>query len=198
VLEELHNTKFHRNGRNTDLLDATDVISGLSGGSILAAYYAAFGAEELPKFERDFLRQNFQNSLILQALRPGSLYDLTSLWYGRTHLQARRLDEIYEGKTYADVERNPRHPQLAIAATDMSLGTPFEFTADLRHSARQRAQAGVHQRQFGAGSRQQHRPERQAAGRQASRRHAFVRRRRARPWRHRNSCSTPPASGGKT
>lgn len=130
VLEELHNTRFHWNGRNTDLLDATDVVSGVSGGSILAAYYAAFGAEELPKFERDFLRQNFQNSLILQALRPGSLYDLTSPWYGRTHLLARRLDEIYQGKTYADVERNPRHPQLVIAATDMSLGTPFEFTAD--------------------------------------------------------------------
>ncbi len=77
----------------------------------------------------DFLRQNFQNSLILQAL-PGSLQDLTSPWYGRSHLLARRLDEIYEGKTYADIERNPRHPQLVIAATDMSLGTPFEFTAD--------------------------------------------------------------------
>ncbi|MDM0012279.1 patatin-like phospholipase family protein [Variovorax sp. J22P168] len=130
VLEELRRTKFQLNGRNSDLLDATDVISGVSGGSILAAYYAAFGADKLPDFERDFLRQNFQNSLILQALRPGSLYDLTSPWYGRTHLLARRLDEIYEGKTYADIERNTRHPQLVIAATDMSLGTPFEFTSD--------------------------------------------------------------------
>jgi NTE family protein len=130
VLAELHRTQFEWNSRSTDLLDATDVISGVSGGSILAAYYAAFGAEKLPDFERDFLRQNFQNSLILQALRPRSLYDLSSPWYGRTHLLARRLDEIYEGKTYADVERNPRHPQLVIAATDLSLGTPFEFTAD--------------------------------------------------------------------
>lgn len=130
VLEELRRTKFDLNGRHADLLDATDVISGVSGGSILAAYYAAFGADKLQDFERDFLRQNFQNSLILQALRPGSLYDLSSPWYGRSHLLARRLDEIYEGKTYADIERNPRHPQLVIAATDMSLGTAFEFTAD--------------------------------------------------------------------
>lgn len=130
VLAELHRTQFDWNGRRTDLLDATDVISGVSGGSILAAYYAAFGAKKLPDFERDFLRQNFQNSLILQALRPGSLYDLTSPWYGRSHLLARRLDEIYEGKTYGDVEGDPRHPQLVIAATDMSLGTPFEFTPD--------------------------------------------------------------------
>ena len=130
VLAELRRTKFDLNGRHSDLLDATDVISGVSGGSILAAYYAAFGAEKLPDFERDFLRQNFQNSLILQALRPRSLYDLTSPWYGRSHLLMRRLDEIYEGKTYADIENSPRHPQLVIAATDMSLGTPFEFTAD--------------------------------------------------------------------
>lgn len=130
VLEELHHTRFRWNGRETDLLDATDVISGVSGGSILAAYYAAFGVQGLPNFESIFLRQNFQNSLILQALRPSSLYDLTSPWYGRSHLLARRLDEIYQGKTYGDLENDPRHPQLVIAATDMSLGTPFEFTQD--------------------------------------------------------------------
>ncbi|WP_431275101.1 patatin-like phospholipase family protein [Variovorax ureilyticus] len=124
VLEELHHTRFQWNGRETDLLDATDVISGVSGGSILAAYYAAFGAEGLPSFESVFLRQNFQNSLILQALRPSSLHDLTSPWYGRSHLLARRLDEIYQGKTYGDLDKDPRHPQLVIAATDMSLGTP--------------------------------------------------------------------------
>ncbi|SEB01169.1 patatin-like phospholipase family protein [Variovorax sp. YR216] len=130
VLEELRDTRFQWNGRETDLLNATDVISGVSGGSILAAYYAAFGAEGLPNFETIFLRQNFQNSLILQALRPSSLHDLTSPWYGRSHLLARRLDAIYQGKTYADIENDPRHPQLVIAATDMSLGTPFEFTQD--------------------------------------------------------------------
>jgi NTE family protein len=130
VLEELHRTRFDWNGRETDLLDATDVISGVSGGSILAAYYAAFGAERLESFETVFLRQNFQNSLIWQALRPGNLHDLTSPWYGRSHLLARRLDEIYEGKTYGDIERDPRTPQLVIVATDMSLGTPFEFTQD--------------------------------------------------------------------
>lgn len=128
VLTELHQTRFPWKGREHDLLDATDVISGVSGGSILAAYFAAFGAEGLPNFERDFLRQNFQNSLITQTLQPTHLVELTSPWFGRSQLLARRLDVLYQGKTYADVERNPRHPQLVIAATDMSLGAPFEFT----------------------------------------------------------------------
>ncbi len=130
VLTEMQNTVFEWNGRRTTLLDATDVVSGVSGGSIVAAYYAAHGIEGLPRFEHEFLRQNFQNSLITQALRPGNLVDLTSPWLGRTHLLARRLDELYAGKTFGDVERRPRHPQLFITATDMSLGTGFEFTWD--------------------------------------------------------------------
>lgn len=128
VLTEMQNTVFEWNGRRTTLLDATDVVSGVSGGSIVAAYYAAHGIEGLPRFEHEFLRQNFQNSLITQALRPGNLVDLTSPWFGRTHLLARRLDELYAGQTFGDVEKRPRHPQLFITATDMSLGTGFEFT----------------------------------------------------------------------
>ena len=78
VLTEMQETRFEGNGRSTTLLDATDVVSGVSGGSIVAAYFAAHGIEGLPRFEQDFLHQSFQNSLITQALRPGNLVDLTS------------------------------------------------------------------------------------------------------------------------
>lgn len=128
VLTQMQQTRFFWNGNPTTLLDATDVISGVSGGSIVAAYLAAHGIDGLPRFEQEFLRQNFQNSLITQALRPGNLADMTSPWFGRTHMLARRLDELYGGRTFGDVERRPRHPQLFITATDMSLGTGFEFT----------------------------------------------------------------------
>lgn len=130
VLSELQRTHFQWNGQDKNLLEATDVISGVSGGSILAAYYAAFGAKGLAGFEPDFLRQNFQNSLITQTLQPAHLIELTSPWFGRSQLLARRLDALYRGMTYADIERQPRHPQLVIASTDMSLGTGFEFTDD--------------------------------------------------------------------
>ena len=130
VLTEMQVTRFDWNGRPTTLLDATDVISGVSGGSIVAAYLAAHGIEGLPRFEQEFLRQNFQNSLITQALRPGNLVDLTSPWIGRTHLLARRLDTLYGGLTFGDVARRPGHPQLFITATDLSLGSGFEFTRD--------------------------------------------------------------------
>ena len=128
VLTEMQETRFAWNGRPTTLLDATDVVSGVSGGSIVAAYFAAHGIDGLPRFEHEFLRQNFQNSLITQALRPSNLVDMTSPWFGRTHMLARRLDELYGGLTFGDVEQRPRHPQLFITATDMSLGAGFEFT----------------------------------------------------------------------
>ena len=130
VLTAMQQAQFHWNGRDNNLLDATDVISGVSGGSIMAAYFAAYGSTGLPRFEEDFLRQNFQNSLIKQALHPGNLIDLTSPWIGRSNLLAQRLDTLFGGMTFGDVERRPRHPQLFITATDMSLGTSFEFTMD--------------------------------------------------------------------
>ena len=130
VLRELEDHEFDWRGKRLTLLEATDLISAVSGGSIVAAYYAAFGRAGLPNFEREFLRQNFQQSLLGLMARPSNLHDLSSPWFGRAHLLARRLDALYQGKTFADLERNPRHPQLIITATDLSRGTGFEFTWD--------------------------------------------------------------------
>ncbi|MES2941954.1 MAG: patatin-like phospholipase family protein [Pseudomonadota bacterium] len=128
VLQALHQTPIAWGGRNTTLLNRVGFVSGVSGGSILAAYYAAFGTETFERFEPEFLRQNFQDSLISLALKPGNLIDLSSPWFGRSQLLARRLDELYRGKTFADVWARPGHPRLLISATDLSLGSSFEFS----------------------------------------------------------------------
>ncbi len=130
VLRELDDHRFELNGKPQTLLETTDVISGVSGGSIVAAYYAAFGRQGLPRFEQEFLRQDFQKSLTGMLLNPGNLHALSSPWFGRSHLLARRLDGLYQGKTFADVESDPRRPQLIVTATDLSRGTGFEFTWD--------------------------------------------------------------------
>jgi NTE family protein len=128
VLDGLRQTPVRWNGRDGALLDELDVISGVSGGSIIAAYYAAFGARTFPAFEREFLQQDFQDRLISHMLRPASLVELSSPWFGRTHLLARRLDTLYEGLTFGDLAARPRQPQLLISATDLSLGSGFEFS----------------------------------------------------------------------
>jgi len=54
--------------------------------------------------------------------RPGNLLDLSSPWFGRSHLLERRLADLYQGKTFADL---PRQPRLLVSATDLSLGASF-------------------------------------------------------------------------
>ena len=130
VLKALHQTPITLNGRNTSLLDQVGVITGVSGGSIVATYYAAFGTETFNRFETDFLRQNFQDTLISHALKPGNLIDLSSPWFGRTQLLAQRLDGLYRGKTFGDMWARPGHPRLLVSATDLSLGSSFEFSWD--------------------------------------------------------------------
>ena len=71
MLQALHQTPVLLNGMQSSLLNQVGVISGVSGGSMVAAYYAAFGAETFERFESDFLRKNFRDSLISFALKPG-------------------------------------------------------------------------------------------------------------------------------
>ena len=125
VLDALRQTEVLWQGRKKTLIDELDVISGVSGGSIIAAYYAAFGSATFPAFEEHFLRQNFQDSLVSNMFQPGNLVDLSSPWFGRSHLLERRLAELYHGKTFADL---PSQPRLLVSATDLSLGSSFEFT----------------------------------------------------------------------
>ncbi len=130
VLRELKSSQFSLNGKKTTLLDEVSLISGVSGGSILAAHFAAFGDETLSKFESDFLLQPFEDRLLRQALWPTGLYRLTSPWYGRTHLLAERLDTLYQGMTFEDVRKRPNAPELIITATDLTTGAPFDFTPE--------------------------------------------------------------------
>jgi NTE family protein len=130
VLREMKATRFAVNDAETTLLDEVKLISGVSGGSILAAHFAAFGEQSLAQFETDFLLQNFEGTLIQLALSPGRLHRLSSPWYGRSHVLAERLDELYQGRTFGDLLARPRGPELLVTATDLTTGAPFEFTPE--------------------------------------------------------------------
>lgn len=130
VLEELKATRFEMDGRTTTLLDEVGLISGVSGGSVLATYYAAFGDEVFTRFEPDFLRADFQSGLISHILSPTSLYRLSSPWYGRSDALAQRLDPVFRGLTFGDLRARQQGPQLLVTATDLTTGAPFEFTPE--------------------------------------------------------------------
>lgn len=131
VLEELKATQFELDGRPTTLLDEVGLISGVSGGSILAGYYAAFGDEVFTRFEREFLLVNFQSGLIRDILlSPVTVYQLSSPWYGRSDTLARQLDTVFRGVTFGDLRAQHSRRRLLVTATDLTTGAPFEFTPE--------------------------------------------------------------------
>jgi len=131
VLNELKSTPLQRHGATTNLFDEIDVVAGVSGGSITAAYLAAFGNGIFRDFEPTFLKADFQGALLSRTRSPGNALQLSSPWFGRGHLLAEQLDEtLFRGTTYGDLAARRTRPFLLVTATDLTQGSGFEFSQD--------------------------------------------------------------------
>ena len=131
VLEVLAATPITGHGKTASLLEKTDLVHGVSGGSILATYLGLHGKNTVPRFEREFLQQNLQSTVLRQLLSLANLPRLTSPQYGRGDLLAEELDRLlYHGATFADLANRRQGPFAVISATDMSLGQRVEFTQE--------------------------------------------------------------------
>jgi NTE family protein len=131
VLEALRDTAIVWDGRPQRLIDQLDIMSALSGGSILAAWYALRGVDGLADFEARFLNASLQQELEVAVLTPRSLWRIQSPRFGRGDLLAEQLDErLFEGATFADLSRRLRKPFVVIYASDMFNGSRFEFVQD--------------------------------------------------------------------
>ncbi len=129
VLDRLRTTMIHWEGHDTSLLNEIDVVSGVSGGSITAAYFSAFGDRLFQDFKPLFLDRDFESDLISHAIKPSNAYRLTSPRFGRGNLLAEQLDGLlFHGITYGQIESTRPRPKLLITATDLSLGASFQFT----------------------------------------------------------------------
>lgn len=130
VLEQLRDTGITWEGVRKSLLDEVDLITSVSGGSYTAAYYALFRERVFTDFERDFLLRNVQGQLTRKLLAPGNLVRTSSRTFGRSDLVAEYLDKyLFHGATFGDLQQRGR-PFVLVNASDMSLGTRFEFTQD--------------------------------------------------------------------
>jgi NTE family protein len=127
VLERLAAERITWNGSSKRLLDEVDIINAVSGGAMTAAYYALHGERLFSDFERRFFRPKLQDQLESRILSMAAIPRLMSTRYGRVDMVQEFLDEaLYEKKTYADLPR--RRPYLIVSASDMALGSRFEFT----------------------------------------------------------------------
>ena len=92
VLEQFKNVKVKSTDKGNTLLDNIDIAYGVSGGSILAAYFALEGKDIIPKFANQFLKVNFQKDIITEVFSLSNLPRLTSPQYGRGDLLQERLN----------------------------------------------------------------------------------------------------------
>ena len=131
VLEQFKHTPVKSGRQAGNLLENIDLVYGVSGGSLLAAYFALQGADVIPKFENDFLKKNFQSEVINQVLSFSNLPRLTSPQFGRGDLLQEQLNlALYRNATFADLAHKRKGPFAVISATDMNIGQKITFTQE--------------------------------------------------------------------
>ena len=127
VLRELRDTSVSVRGERKSLLDEVDLITSVSGGSFVSAYYGLFGDRIFDDFEERFLRRNVQGSLIRGLLRPKNWFRLASTFFDRTELAIELYDrKIFDGATFGDLLA-AEGPYLQINAADLGVGYRFTF-----------------------------------------------------------------------
>jgi NTE family protein len=128
VLEFLRNTEvIAAKGTRVRLLDAVDVITGVSGGSFTALAYGLYGEKLFDDYEQRFLKRDVQGELIARAFNPGNWGKLSSTAWGRSELAADLYDEIlFNGATFGDLDRGDG-PFIIASATDITTGGRLGF-----------------------------------------------------------------------
>ena len=131
VLQELARTEIVIDGTRRRLLDEIDVISSVSGGSFTAAYFGLFGDRIFEDFEEKFLKIKVQSKLTGKLFSPWVWPKLWSRKYNRNDMAVDYYNKIlFEDKTFADLAHKGNPPFIVINASDMALGTRWEFTQD--------------------------------------------------------------------
>jgi predicted acylesterase/phospholipase RssA len=129
ALEFLRRTEVAApDGTKLRLLDAVDMITGVSGGSFTALAYGLYGDKLFADYEQRFLKRNVQGELLSRAASPGHWADYIGGTAGRSELAANYYDEIlFNGATFGDLDRGDG-PYIVASATDISTGSRIPFS----------------------------------------------------------------------
>ncbi|MDG6881721.1 Patatin-like phospholipase [Phocoenobacter uteri] len=131
VLEEFAKTPINPTAKGNTLLENVDLVYGVSGGSVLAAYFSLEGKNVVPTFEKNFLKTNFQKQMMSKLFSTSSMSRLTSPQFGRGDLLEEQLNlALFKNKTFADLQYHRQGPFAVISATDMKAGQRINFTQE--------------------------------------------------------------------
>lgn len=129
VLTQMRRTQIVWEGEPRRLLDELDFLSGVSGGSLIAGYYALHREQTFERFESEVLARDMQSDFLARSLSPRGLWRSGSPHFGRGDLLAELLQDYgFGGRSFGELPR--KRPLVFINATDMQHGSRFEFTQD--------------------------------------------------------------------
>jgi NTE family protein len=128
VLDELAAQTYPATGKPVSLIDRVKVVSSVSGGSVVAAWFGLVGPARLDELKSDFLARDNMATLEWDAADPVTLARLSLSSYTRIDALRDLLDrELFHGARFADLRR-PGAPLVVMNATDMESGEVFAFT----------------------------------------------------------------------
>lgn len=130
VLTELDTIEIRQTPRKQTVTSNIRIVSGTSGGAILAAYFGMHGPDQFHDFRERFLLQDVESSLHTSLGSPANLGRALRGGMNDRNRFPRWLDEnLFDGATYGDLYRD--HAMLVwLNATDIHYGEPFLFTRE--------------------------------------------------------------------
>jgi predicted acylesterase/phospholipase RssA len=138
MLDQLDGVSGNNADTDPSLLDQVDIISSVSGGSVMAGWYAMNGKSALATTGKDarlweFLNTDWMAQLIWKGLNPWALARYTFTPYERNDVLSDFFNEhLFQGVTYDVVRQrysnDPHQPYVILNATDLGHEAVFPFT----------------------------------------------------------------------
>lgn len=126
MLQELQATQT---GTPNGLLDNVRLVSGVSGGSVMAAQLGLKGPQGMQGFRDAFLTQDAEAYMTTSGFNPLTIAKGIAGGVNGRDTFGRTLDEtLFQGATFADLRRS--RIKTWINATDMANNTPFLFSPE--------------------------------------------------------------------
>lgn len=129
MLEELRAAGVET-GTPNGLLDQVRLVSGVSGGSVMAAEFGLKGPAGVAGFRERFLITDAEKYMATSALNPLTIVKGVAGGVNGRDTFGRYLDEaLFNGATFGDLRQRSRI-KTWINATDMANNTPFLFSPE--------------------------------------------------------------------
>jgi NTE family protein len=106
ILKEVAKFRYPASSPSRSLIDDIAVVSSVSGGSVIAAYFALYGPEGLERFTPEFLVPDNMRTLGLDAVTPITWFQLAVTGSSRIDIVEELFDDqLFKRKTFFDLNQ---------------------------------------------------------------------------------------------